>query len=294
MSELALALILVAALGHATWNFLLKRATNQEVFTWWLYVTICVLFLPLALTLLWRSPFTHLGLYFIAFIAGRSLVNTIYFMFLGRAYASGDLSLTYPIARGGGVALAPILGVLVLNETVAPQAIVGIVSIFLGIYTLYWWGHLLQILAEPLKFLKERGTRYALLTGVVIAVYNVWDKVGVELANPFLYMYLFFLGSAILFTPYVIKKHGRRVILAEWRTGTKSIIASALLCFLAYGMVLVALQFTKVSYIAPAREISIVVAALLGIIVLKESFGKGRLIGSCLIVAGLVLIAVAP
>ena len=291
MTGLALALVLLSALAHATWNFLLKGATNQEVFTWWLRVAMGVLQLPLALTLLWQSSFTHLGLYF---ILGRSLFDMIYFMFLGRSYASGELSLTYPIARGVGPALAPILGILVLHETVAPQAIAGIVSIVLGIYTLYWWGRLSQILADPFSFLRERSTRYALLTGVVIAVYSVWDKVAVGLVNPFLYMYLFSLGSAILFTPYVIKNHGRRVILTEWRTGSKSIIASAILSFLAYGMVLTALQFTRVSYIAPAREISIVVGALLGIIVLKESFGKGRLIGSCLIVVGLTLIAIAP
>jgi len=215
-------------------------------------------------------------------------------MFLGRSYASGELSLAYPIARGVGPALVPILGVLVLHETVAPQAIVGIVSVVLGICTLYWWGRLRQILADPFKFLRERSTRYALLTGVVIAVYSVWDKVAVEQVTPFLYMYLFSLASATIFTPYVIKNHGWGVILAEWRKDSKGIIASAILSFLAYGMVLTALQFSRVSYIAPAREISIVVGALLGIIVLKESFGKGRLTGSCLIVVGLVLIALAP
>lgn len=291
MTRLALVLILLSALAHATWNFLLKRATNQEVFTWWLRVVMSILLLPFALTLFWQSSFTHLGLYF---IVGRSLLDIIYFMLLGRSYASGDLSLTYPIARGVGPALTPILGVLVLNETVEPQAIVGIVSVVLGIYTLYWGRRLSQILTDPLKFLRERSTRYALLTGVVIAVYSVWDKVAIELVNPFLYMYLFSFVSAVLFTPYAIKKHGRRVLLAEWRISSKGIIAAAILSFLAYGMILTALQFSRVSYIAPAREISIVVGVLLGIIVLKESFGRSRLIGSCLIVAGLTLIAVAP
>ena len=291
MTGLALTLVLLSALAHAAWNFLLKHATNQEVFTWWMRVAISVLLLPFALVLLWHTSYTPLSLYI---IIGRSLLDMVYFMFLGRSYASGDLSLTYPIARGVGPALVPVLGVLVLHETVAPQAIAGIVCVVVGIYTLYWWGRLSQILAVPFEFLRERGTRYALLTGVVIAVYSVYDKVAVEQINPFVYMYLFSLGSGIIFTPYVIKNYSRRVILTEWRTGSKRIIASAMLSFLAYAMVLTALQFSRVSYIAPAREVSIVVGVLLGIIVLKESFGKGRLIGSCLIVVGLVLIAVAP
>jgi len=292
MTQLALILVLLAALAHATWNFLLKRATNQEVFTWWLRLGIGVLLFPLAIALLWQQhSFTYLD---ICFILGRALLETIYFMFLGRSYANGELSLTYPVARGVGPALAPVLGVLVLHETVAPQAIAGIMCVVLGIYTLYWWGRLPQILADPFKFLRERGTRYALLTGMVIAVYSVWDKVAVAEVNPFLYMYLFSLASGIIFTPYVIKRYGWRVTLTEWRIDFKGIIACAILSFLAYGMILTALQFSRVSYIAPAREISIVVGALLGIIVLKERFGKGRLIGSCLIVMGLALIAVAP
>jgi len=64
--------------------------------------------------------------------------------------------------------------------------------------------------------------------------------------------------------------------------------------FLTYSLILFALQFSRVSYIAPVREIGIVIGVLFGTLLLREPFGKGRAIGSCLIIAGLVLISLAP
>ena len=291
MSQLALTLVLFSAVAHATWNFMLKRSNNQEVFIWWSLVSISVLLLPLAVVLAWRDPIVHPGW---LFLLVTSLLHFVYFLLLARSYTHADLSVVYPIARGAGPALVPILGVLVLKESVAPLAVAGIVAVVLGIYTVYWWGLLPQILKNPFKFLRETGTRYALLTGLVIAIYSVWDKEGVSYVNPFLYMYIMSVGSALLLAPYVLQRHGTKLLRAEWRTSAGLIVAVGLLVFLAYGLVLTAMQFSRVSYIAPSREIGIVIGVLLGVLVLREPFGKGRFLGSSLIVAGIVLIALAP
>ncbi len=81
---------------------------------------------------------------------------------------------------------------------------------------------------------------------------------------------------------------------AEWSTSYRRVLAVSGLMYLAYGFVLAALSFSPVSYVAPAREVGIVVGVVLGVAVLKEPFDAGRILGSSLIVAGLVLIAVAP
>ena len=138
---------------------------NQEVFIWLAQVGIAVVLLPLGLFLLIRYPIDATGW---AFVAGTVLLHIFYFLFLGRGYARADLSLVYPIARGMGPAVVPVLGVLVLGESVSPPAIAGIATVVVGIYTVYWWGRFSLILRDPLKLFKEAGTRYALLTGATI------------------------------------------------------------------------------------------------------------------------------
>ena len=152
----------------------------------------------------------------------------------------------------------------------------------------------MEVLHNPLKIFRESGTRYALLTGLVIATYSIWDKVGVSYVNPFLYAYLLSFGSALFSVPYILWFHGISTIRTEVRGKTKSIILSGLLMFFAYGLILFALQFSRVSYIASAREVGIVIGVVFGTLLLGEPFGKGRIIGSCLIVTGLVLISIAP
>ncbi len=290
MTAAALILVLLSAIAHATWNFLLKRSNNQGVFIWWMLVSICVLFSPLAVVLAWLNPIEYPGWWF---LLGTALLHALYFLLLGRSYGHTQLSLAYPIARGMGPVLVPIMGVVVLGEVVTPQAVAGIVAVILGIYTVYWWGRLPQLFQDPFKLVKETGTRYAMFTGLVIAVYSVWDKEGVRYVNPLLYMYLMTLGTVLSLTPGMVKAHGVDVMRTELRASPRSIAAAAPLTFLAYGLVLTAMRFSRVSYIAPAREIGIVISVLLGTLVLKEPFGRGRIAGSVLITIGLVLIATA-
>ena len=290
MTGFALILVICSAFAHASWNFLLKRGTNQEVFIWWFLVSTGVLLFPLGIALLLIYPVEGPGWWY---ILGTALLHVLYFLFLGRGYARGDLSVVYPIARGSGPALVPLLGVLVLDEAVTMAAVVGIGTIILGIFTVHWWGRFADILSNPTKILRAPGTRYGLLTGLLIATYSVWDKVGVSHVNPFLYMYGMTVGTAVFLTPYMVGTHGTTVLKREWASAKVAIVASGLLTFLAYGLVLTALTTSKVSYVAPTREVGIVIGVLLGTLVLKEPFGGGRLIGSGLILTGLVFVALA-
>ncbi len=291
MTGLALILVLLSALSHAIWNLLAKRAINQEVFLWCVLVSSSILLLPFLVFLIWKYQILYPGWWF---ILGTVVLHVLYIVFLGRSYARTDLSLAYPIARGMGPALVPIIGTLLLKEVITPLAIAGIICVVAGIFIIYWWGNFMEVLHDPLKIFRESGARYALLTGLVIATYSVWDKVGVSYVNPFLYMYFLVLGSALFLTPYIWWFHGISTIRVEIRKEIGSIILSGLLVFLAYGLILFTFQFSRVSYIAPAREVGIVIGVMFGTLLLKEPFGKGRAIGSCLIIAGLVLISLAP
>ena len=212
----------------------------------------------------------------------------------GRRYAHGDLSTVYPIARGTGPALVPILGVFILGEAISSQAMIGIVTVVVGIFVVYWSGNLTKIFKNPLMILGEKSTLYALATGMFICLYSVWDKKGVVHVTPFLYMYLMALGSGIFITPYILKARSLGAIVDEWRLNYRAIVLVSALTFLAYGLVLTALSLSKLSYVWPAREMGIVAAVLLGTLVLKEPFGRSRLLGSLLVVFGVVLVALAP
>ena len=291
MTPLSLVLILLSALAHSTWNLLLKRSTDQELFVWWLLVAASVLLMPLGVVLYWIHPLGQTGW---LFVLATVVLHILYFLLLGRGYARADLSLVYPIARGVGPMLVPVLAVVFLRETISGLAIAGIVAIVVGIYAVSLSGAIRQLLGRPLSLLRNPGTRYAVLTGLTIATYAIVDKRGVSHVQPFLYMYLMTLGCALGLSPYVLSKWGVRAISGEWRANPKSIIAAGLLTFLGYGLVLTAFSISRVSYVAPAREVGIVLGVLMGVFILKESFGTGRIIGSIVIVAGLVLIAVAP
>jgi len=291
MTAVSLILVLLAAVAHASWNLLLKRADDPEVFAWCLLVVATVLLAPLGVVLLFYNSVDVTGLWF---ILATIVLHVLYFNLLARGYVQGDLSLVYPVARGMGPMLVPVLAVVFLNEKIEPLAIVGIAAIIGGIYTISWWGNFHQVLRSPLLFLKSAGMRYAVLTGLTIAVYSIVDKEGVGHVQPLLYMYFLTIGTAAMLAPYVLFHKGAKSVRAEWRANAVPITIAGLLTFAAYGLVLTAFSLSRVSYVAPAREVGIVIGVMLGVFLLKEPFGLGRLLGSGFVVAGLALIALSP
>jgi drug/metabolite transporter (DMT)-like permease len=288
MTALSLVLVLLSAVAHASWNLMLKRAGDPEVFAWVMLVVGSILLAPVGLALLWYNSMDFPGLWF---LLASVVLHVFYFILLARGYATGDLSLVYPVARGMGPMLVPVLAVILLGEIVETMAIVGIAAIVGGIYTISWWGNFHQVLRSPLLFLRSAGMRYAVLTGLTIAVYSIVDKEGVGHIQPLLYIYFMFIGTVALLAPYILANKGMETVKAEWRANAVPITVSGLLAFAAYGLVLTAFSLSRVSYVAPAREVGIVIGVLMGIFLLKEPFGRGRLLGSGLIVGGLVLIA---
>ena len=291
MTVLSLVLVLLSAVAHSSWNLLVKRSADPEIFVWCLLATVTVLLAPLGVALLWFNPVGLPGLWFVlATIA----LHVLYFNFLSRGYAQGDLSLVYPVARGMGPMLVPVLAVIFLDETVKPLAVAGIAAIIGGIYTISWWGDFHQVLRSPLLFLRSAGMGFAVLTGLTIATYTIVDKEGVGHVQPILYMYFLIMGTAVILAPYILIRKGVASVREEWRINASPIIVAGILNFIAYCLVLTAFSLSRVSYVAPAREVGIVIGVLMGVYLLKEPFGGGRLLGSSFIVGGLLLIALSP
>jgi drug/metabolite transporter (DMT)-like permease len=287
----ALVLVIFSAFAHASWNFFTKRCTTPEIFTWLMAVTANILLAPVAIVLFIVNPPEPEGW---IFILATWLLHVVYFITLSRAYASTDLSLVYPIARGLGLMLIPALGLVVLNEEISPLVWIGVFTIFTGIFLITWWGRFKSMLSDPMTLLRDRGIIYAVATGVLIGLYSIVDKQGVEHTTPFLYMYLLTTSATIGILPVLIRRFTRADFVQEWAMHRRSAIAGGLLQFTAYGLVLTAFEIARVSYVGPFREFGIVIGVIMGSVFLGERFGRGRVIGGMVIVAGAMFVAIAP
>ena len=270
-------------------------------------VTSAILVLPLAIYLLIVDmP----GLVGWGFIAATIALHIWYFATLGYAYNTGDLSIVYPVARGLGLAIIPILGVFVIGESMSWQAVVGAVSIVTGLAfitisdvdnatikrTARSWLLLLKNWRVIKRFrqLMRPAWLFAILTGVVIGIYSVVDAQGVKHVQPALYMFFLQLGGGLGMMVIQSRLETREAFIDEARRHWKILVVGGLLQFAAYTLVLTALTFSPVSYVGPLREISILVAVGYGAIVLKERVTITRAAGAVFIASGGAAIALAP
>ena len=219
-------------------------------------------------------------------VASSAAVHTAYFVLLNQGYRLGDLSLVYPLARGTGPLLSSIAAILFLGERPSVVAVFGALLIIGGAV----------ILTTNLSQLRQHGAQdamlYALVTGLFIAAYTLWDKQAVShfAVAPLVLDWGANVGRGLLLTPLAVKYSDQAVI--EWREHKYEAIACAVLIPFAYILVLTAMQFTPVSYVAPAREISILIGTAMGARLLGEGDVRRRLAGACAMVAGVVGLAV--
>lgn len=287
MTTTTLALLALAAFTHSGWNLLTKKSLDKQVFLW---LTMCwatvLFFVPFVL--IYRA-FPPVGW---AYILVSGAVEALYYTVLGKAYQTADLSLVYPVARGSAPLFVMAFAFAFLGETVPAQGTLGILLVVAGIYTLHLKSLSLEGIYAPLGSLREAGSRLALLTGCAIATYSVIDKAGIAIVPPEMYIYLVFGASALFMAPGLLKSR-REAVSREWHLNKSAVLLVAVLNPGTYLLVLMAMTGSKVSYVSSVREVSVVLAALLGSLVLKEPFGKSKVMGSLLVFAGVLLISLA-
>jgi drug/metabolite transporter (DMT)-like permease len=284
VTAFALALVLASAVAHATWNLFAKRAAGGVPFLWLALTLAIPLYAPIAVAVLVITGAT-IGPLEILWMFVNGALNVAYFIFLQRGYRAGDLSVVYPIARGTGPVLATIAAILIFGERPTPLALAGAVGIAVGVFVLT---------GDPRK-LRQRGVGeavgYALLTGVTIATYTLWDKRGVSalLIPPILYEWGSNIARAAVLTPLALPRWIE--VRTEWRANRTAVLAVATLSPLAYMLVLTALSISPVSYVAPAREIGILFGVLIGARTLAEADIGRRSVAAILMVGGVIALA---
>jgi drug/metabolite transporter (DMT)-like permease len=280
VSPTAFALIAAAACAHAAWNFFAKQARGGLPFVWLAGLVAVVTYALPAATQIAVSDKTVTAAG-IAFMAVSGCLHSAYFTTLQRGYAKGELSVVYPLARGTGPALSVLAAVVILGERPGAIALVGAALVVVGVLSL----------AAGHRHSPRFSIVFALLTGVTIAAYTLWDAHAVEdLAQPTIAYYW---GSEltrafVLAGPALRNPAGVRIALQHDR---KAILAVGLLSPLAYILVLVALTLAPIAVVAPGREASIVIASLLGTRLLGEGDPTRRATAAVAILGGIACLA---
>jgi len=284
----ALGLLFLAAILHASYHLFYKRSLDKQAFAWCLLLVTVVAYFPLFLFATSPLSLPPLGW---ACVLVSALAEVAYFVSMGKAYQVGDLSVAYPLARGSAPLFIALWATLFLREQLTTLGLMGILLIAGGLYltNVRSW----EDLWEPLRQLGNPVSRWALLTGFCISVYSIIDKVGTKYVPPFTYIYLVLLATFLAFTPFILLSGKRANIAAEWRANKVGILIAGVADLLTYYLVLVVMQLSYVSYVGSVREMSVVFGAFLGSTLLREGYGRIRVLASALVFLGILLIGVA-
>lgn len=265
MDSLSLTLILLAAFVHVLPHVLLKGVEERGAFVWWMLAVNVVLYAPVLLL----GPVPNAAW---PYILASGAVEAVYIFTLSRAYATGDVSVVYPLARGSSPMFLLAFATLVLREPITIAGVVGVALIAIGI----------------LLGARMRWNGWALLSGAAIATYTTIDKAASPLVHPLPYIYLVLLVNLLIYTPFMRME----TIRATWNAARWRIVIAAATAPMAYVLVLTAMRRGALaSYAGAIREVSVVVAAIAGVVIFRERAGIERVIGAIVIVAGVVVIA---
>jgi len=282
---LALAAVLVAAVVHAIWNVIAKRAVGSHHFVWLYSLASMVIWAPVVgYVLVAAGPPRH-ALQWLA-LGATGLLHLGYSLALQSGYRAADLSIVYPIARGFGPLLSFVGAVLFLGDPYSAASVLGLLLILSGMA-------LVSGLVGRARRIDQRGVGWGQLTGACIAGYTLNDgcAVRVLLVSPLIIDYF---GNLVRFgtlLPAAVRDRGR--VRSEAREYFWSAVGVGALAPLAYILVLFAMRLAPVSHVAPARELATLVGTYLGSRLLREAVTLARVLGAACIVGGIVCLALA-
>ena len=273
--ELSLAVTL-AVLGagflHALWNAMLKSAAGEPLLDTALIVAggtvVALLTLPFVGTpaiVSWK------------FMALSALIHFGYYVTLSGAYRRGDLSFAYPLMRGVAPLFVTLLGLLFLGEHPTPQMLAGIALISIGILVIAWFASGKHTPA---------AAGWAIANAAIISLYTLVDGAGARASgNAVAYVCWLIFLEGFPYMIWIVATRGRPAVTymaGRWRRA----LAGGAASLAAYGIVLWAMTRAPVAVVAALREVSVLFAALIGALVLKEGFGWRRMAGAASVVAG--------
>jgi drug/metabolite transporter (DMT)-like permease len=291
MSATALALVITAALLHSVWNIVAKKAGGDDRFALITALLLVTLWAPVGVWACWGVLPLWGGLEWGVLLAS-AVVHLVYFTTLLRGYRLSDLTVVYPLARGTGPLLSSLGAVLLLGERLSFVGVLGVAAVTLGVFFIAGGPTLWAKVHDPAQRQRVRtGLAYGAATGALIAGYTLIDAYAVKvlLLSPIVVDYVGNLFRVPFLLPAALRDPAgfRRAWQTQWRYA----LVVAVLGPLAYVLVLYAVQLAPLSHVAPAREVSMLFAALIGGRLLGEGERGLRIAGAAFIAAGVAALA---
>lgn len=292
MPASALAMVVVAALLHAFWNIVAKKTGGNRHFVLMGGLLLALIWAPAGLWLGWREV-PRWGWTQWAFVGGSGFLHLAYFKVLLKGYRVSDLTVVYPVARGTGPLISSLLAVAVMGETLTLHGALGVLGVCAGVFIIAGGPSMLRASHDPRQRARmHAGLLWGAATGVLIAGYTVLDgySVKVLLLSPVLLDYFGNLVRLPFMLPTLLRDPDGFV--DAWRRYKWHAVVLGAVSPLAYMLVLYAVRVAPLSHVAPAREVSMLFAALIGGRMLGEGDRGQRVLGALLMAAGVVLLAV--
>jgi drug/metabolite transporter (DMT)-like permease len=291
MPASALVLVVLAGFIHACWNIAAKKAGGDVRFSCFSSLVMMVFWAPLGLWLGWQQV-PDWGWVQWLLVVGSGILHTVYFIILLRGYRKADLTVVYPLARGSGPLLSSLIAVVFLGEHISAMGVAGVVAVVTGVFLVAGGPALVRNShsRDQAKRIRK-GMFYGLLTGVFIASYTVVDGYAVKviLMSPILVDYFGNFVRLAFLLPSVLRNPVEARSL--WRGQWKYAVVVGVISPISYVLVLYAMQVAPLSHVAPAREVSMLFAALLGGQLLGEGDRMLRFLGASCIGAGVMALA---
>ena len=267
----ATVLALVAAVLHASWNLLIKTSDDRELAAWGQFAAGGLLFLPVLVV----AGFPDRAAW--PYLAASGLIHVAYVEGLVRAYHHGDFSLAYPLSRGGGALTAAVGGAVLLDDALKAAAWAALCVVAVGL------GSLVQ------RGASRASLGWAALTALVIGTYTLIGTAGARRTdNGFAYGVALTICAAVALSGVGLARGRGGALVATIRTSWSRYLLSGLCLTGAYSLVLVAVRFAPVGYVATLRESSVVLGAFAGWVLLGERLARRRLVSALVVTAGLV------
>ncbi len=287
----ALALVILAGLIHASWNIAAKKAGGDARFAFFTSVVLMFVWAPVGLWAAW-GVLPGWGWIEWSLVGLSGVLHVLYYIVLLRGYRKADLTVVYPLARGSGPLLSSMVAILLLGEQISALGLFGILGVVGGVFLIAGGPGLLRAAHDPAQRQRvHKGMAYGLLTGAFIASYTVVDGYAVKflLMSPILIDYLGNFVRLALLAPTVLRDRPAARLL--WRQQWKYALLVGTISPVSYVLVLYAMQVAPLSHVAPAREVSMLFAALIGGHLLGEGDRVQRAFGAALIALGVMALA---
>jgi len=291
MPASALALVVVAALLHAFWNIVAKKTGGNRHFVLMGGLLLALIWAPAGLWLGW-SQVPAWGATQWSFVAASGVLHLAYFKVLLKGYRVSDLTVVYPVARGTGPLISSLLAVAVMGEALTLHGVLGVLAVCGGVFVIAGGPAMLRAAHDPAQRARARaGLVWGGATGVLIAGYTVLDSYSVKtlLLSPVILDYFGNLVRLPFMLPTLLRDPAG--FADAWRRYKWHAVVLGAVSPLAYILVLYAVRLAPVSHVAPAREISMLFAALIGGRMLGEGDRGQRVLGALLMAVGVVLLA---